>query len=354
MSNDPSNTKTPAIEPPLATARTWLDRDGAVALATVIDTWGSSPVPVGGQMVIARDGTFAGSVSGGCVEGEVIVAAEDALASGESETLTFGVTDEAAWRVGLPCGGRISVRVERLKGEDDTNFLEAVATSLSQRQGLVVETRLDDGQRTLYRHDDTNLPAEISRRFRSARSGIVSGSGDNQSETEGGSFLQAIVPPARIIIVGATHIGQMLSELANTTGYPVHVIDPRTAFATPERFPTADVIAEWPQDALPKLGLDPFSAVAIVAHVEHIDDEALKFALRSPARYIGALGSKRNHMRRIERLKAAGLTEEEIGRIANPIGIDIGAETPVEIALSILAEIVRTVRGTKAGRKATG
>ncbi|MEZ5843232.1 MAG: XdhC/CoxI family protein [Hyphomicrobiaceae bacterium] len=350
MSESVKTSHGPEIETPLAAARTWLARDGAVALATVIDTWGSSPVPVGGQMAIASDGTFAGSVSGGCVEGEVIVAAEDVIASGKAETLTFGIADETAWRVGLPCGGRISVRVERLQGAGDTRFLDEAASAIAERRGLVVETDLAQGQRTLWKADDANLPDEISARFRSARSGLVKG-GTGQ---DAGRFVQALVPPARLVIVGATHIAQMLAELARTTGYPVHVVDPRSAFAAPERFPGAEVRAEWPQDALPAIGLDAFTAVAVVAHVEHIDDEALKLALKSPARYVGALGSKRNHTRRIERLAAAGLTETDFGRIANPIGIDIGAETPAEIALSILAEVVRAVRGTKAGRKAQG
>ncbi len=339
------------IASPLAAARTWLNRDGAVALATVIDTWGSSPVPVGGQMAIATDGTFAGSVSGGCVEGEVIVAAEDAIASGKAQTLTFGIADETAWRVGLPCGGRISVRVERLQGVEDGHFLDEASGALAERRGLVVETNLLDGQRTLYRADDADLPAEIAARFRSARSGLVKGAAEGEGS---GRFLQALVPPARLVIVGATHIGQMLSGLARTTGYPVYVVDPRSAFAAPERFPGAEVAAEWPQDALPRIGLDAFTAVAVVAHVEHIDDEALTLALRSPARYVGALGSKRNHMRRIERLQAAGMTDAEIARIANPIGLDIGAETPAEIALSILAEVVRAMRGTKSERKTAG
>lgn len=346
MSPRTTTSQTAQVETPLAAARNWLSRDGSVALATVIDTWGSSPVPVGGQMAISATGEFAGSVSGGCVEGEVIVAADDAITTGQPATLTFGVTDETAWQVGLPCGGRVSVRVERLAGASDAAFLEAAAAALDQRHGLIVATSLANGTRDLYRAEDAGLPPDIAQRFRSAKSGLIEG-------PDGPRFVQALVPPARLIIVGATHIGQMLAELARTAGYPSFVVDPRTAFAAPERFPTATLAAEWPQDALPRIGLDAYTAVAIVAHVEHIDDEALKLALRSPARYVGALGSKRNHDRRVERLKAAGLRDAEIARIANPIGLDIGAQTPAEIAVSILAEVIRAVRGTKAEKRGT-
>jgi xanthine dehydrogenase accessory factor len=155
------------------------------------------------------------------------------------------------------------------------------------------------------------------------------------------------VPPARIIVVGASHIGQVLAEIARLAGYEVQVVDPRTAFASPDRFPGITLHTDWPQDVLPKIGLDPYTAVVALAHVGHIDDEALKLALRSDCLYVGALGSSRNHAKRRERLLAAGLTEADLAKIRAPIGIDIGAQTPAEIAISIMAEIVRAVRGSK-------
>lgn len=325
-------------------AQTWLDRDSHVAVATVIGTWGSAPVPVGGQMVIARDGSFHGSVSGGCVEGEVIAEAEDVLESGKPQTLTFGVSDETAWGVGLPCGGEIKVYLERLEASGaDSDFVTQALQAHERRDGLVIATNLNTGERKLYNRGDATLPSTVEQRFRSGKSEIV-------ETSEGPVFYQAVLPPARTIVIGATHIAQLFAQIGQMAGYEVIVVDPRTAFANAERFPNVALHAEWPQDILPTLGLDPYTAVVVVAHVSHIDDEALKIALRSDCLYIGALGSKRNHEKRTERLKAAGFSADEIARIKCPIGLDIGAQSPAEIAISIMAEVVLAVRGPKHGK----
>jgi xanthine dehydrogenase accessory factor len=338
----PRNTNAATIDV-LGAARDWLSRDGQVAIATVIDTWGSAPVPVGGQMAIAADGNFQGSVSGGCIEGDVIIEGGEAIADGKPRTLTFGVADETAWRAGLPCGGQVRVLVERLgKDNGGDELLDRAIAARDSRRGLVVKTRLDDASHTLYERGDANLPEDIATRFRTAKSQLIEG-------PDGAVFLQALVPPARIIAIGATHIAQVLAQLAALSGYEIIVIDPRTAFADPARFGAADakLIAEWPQDVLPKLGLDPYTAVLTLAHVAHIDDEALKLAVRANCLYVSALGSSRNHAKREERLLAAGITEEEFARIKAPIGLDIGAQTPAEIAVSIMAEVILAVRGTK-------
>jgi xanthine dehydrogenase accessory factor len=325
----------------LKTAQAWLARDGRVALATVIDTWGSAPVPVGGQMAVGADGSFRGSVSGGCIEGEVIMEAEEILESGKPKTLEFGVADETAWRAGLPCGGQVQVFVERLDLKSGGGeLLDRAVTAGETRSGLVVRTHLADGRKELFERTDPNLPAEIAERFRTAKSKL-------ETLPDGNVFLHALVPPARIIVIGATHIAQVLTEIARLSGYDVIVIDPRSAFASTDRFPNVRLIADWPQDALPALGLDPYSAVVAVTHVGHIDDEALKLAVRSDCLYVGALGSSRNHAKRIERLKAAGITDSEIARIRAPIGLDIGAQSPAEVAVSIMAEIILAVRGRK-------
>ena len=334
---------TPANIDVLGAAREWLARDGRVAIATVIDTWGSAPVPVGGQMAIAADGNFQGSVSGGCIEGEVIVESGEAIEDGKPRTLTFGVADETAWRAGLPCGGKVSVLVERLSKDDGgTELLDRAVSARDGRRGLIIKTNLADASRTLYERGDANLPEDIANRFKTAKSQLIEG-------PDGATFVHALVPPARIVAIGATHIAQVLAQIAALAGYEVIVIDPRTAFADPARFGAegAKLIAEWPQDALPKLGLDPYTAVLTLAHVEHIDDEELKLALRADCLYVAALGSSRNHARRRERLLAAGLTEEQLSRIKAPIGLDIGAQTPAEIAVSIMAEVILAVRGTK-------
>jgi xanthine dehydrogenase accessory factor len=159
--------------------------------------------------------------------------------------------------------------------------------------------------------------------------------------------VHALLPPPRIVVVGATHMAQVLADLVRHMGYDLVVVDPRTGFAAPARFPGVRMVTEWPQEALPALGLDAYTAVAALSHVGHIDDEALKCAVRSECFYIGALGSRKNHAKRVERLAAAGLTAAEIERIRSPIGLDIGASSPPEIAASVLAEIIRHLRGAK-------
>ncbi len=325
----------------LSAARNWLARDGRVAIATVVDTWGSAPVPIGGQMAVAADGNFQGSVSGGCIEGEIIMEAEDILASGQPKRLTFGVADETAWRAGLPCGGKVQVFVERIDAKDGgADLLDRAVAAGETRRGLVVRTHLADGRKEVFERSDANLPQDIAERFRTAKSQL-------QETPDGDVFLHALVPPARILVIGATHIGQVLAQIARLASYEVLVIDPRTAFASADRFPDMKLLTEWPQDALPKVGLDLYTAVVALAHVGHIDDEALKLAVQSDCLYIGALGSSRNHAKRVERLKAAGITDGQIARIKAPIGLDIGAQTPAEVALSVMAEIVLAVRGVK-------
>jgi xanthine dehydrogenase accessory factor len=335
-------TPRPSLQPKthdvLAAAREWLDAQGQVAMATVVGTWGSAPVRVGGQMVVAPDGQFEGSVSGGCVEGEVIAETEDILASGKPKTITFGVADETAWQVGLPCGGQIKVFLERLDRSSGNELLDRAIDARTQRRGLLVKTQLNDGRREIYEGREARADATLRERFESGESKL-------EETPQGEVFLHTMVPPARILIIGATHIGQILSQLVKMAGHEVTVIDPRTAFAAEARFPGIRLDTDWPQDALPKIGLDPYTAVVALAHVGHIDDEALKLAMRSDCFYVGALGSQRNHAKRKERLKAAGFTGEEIARIHSPIGLNIGAHSPPEIAISIMAELVLSLRG---------
>ena len=340
--SDPTGIVAPEVHiDALRAARDWLQRDGKVALATVVDTWGSAPVPVGGQMAIAADGSFQGSVSGGCIEGEIITEAGEVLDDTAPRTMDFGVADETAWSVGLPCGGRVRVFVEKLDAhKGGLAVLDGAIKARDARDGLVMRTRLGDGQREIFKRGDTNVPAEIAARFRTGKSAL-------EQTPEGEVFLQAIVPPARILIIGATHIAQVATQIAKLAGYEVMIIDPRTAFASADRFPDVKLHAEWPQDIIPKIGLDPYTAVVVLAHVAHIDDEALKIAMRSDCLYIGALGSSRNHAKRTERLTEAGFTAAEIARIKCPIGIDIGAQTPAEIAISVMAEVIGAVRGPK-------
>ncbi|WP_409562125.1 XdhC family protein [Hyphomicrobium sp. MC8b] len=319
---------------PRAAARAWLEAGRPVAIATVIDTWGSAPVRAGGQMVIAGEDEFQGSVSGGCVEADVIAAGMDVIETGKPDTLSFGIADETAWRAGLACGGKIRVHVSKLDPKTDLDFLKKLDSAAAAREPVVVMTRLADGARQIYDGTSTTDPA-ISEAIRRAHSGV-----DKSGET----FLHALTPPPRIVIVGATHIGQHLATMATASGYDVKVIDPRTAFANATRFDPSQLIAGWPEDCFRKLTADPFSAVVTLTHVDHIDDEALSIALKSPCRYIGALGSRRTHAKRVDRLKAAGFTDDDIARIHAPVGLNIEAETPGEIATSILAQIISAFR----------
>jgi xanthine dehydrogenase accessory factor len=330
----------------LKSARSWLGEDGVVALATVIETWGSAPVPIGGQMAIAKDGRFQGSVSGGCIENDIIVEAEEVLGGdGKPKTLSFGVADETAWRAGLPCGGQIKVLIERF-GKDGEGLIDRSIAARETRRGLVIRTDVKTGLHQAFERGDDN-PPEVGDRFRSGESKLI-------ETPEGNVFLQALVPPARVIIVGATHLAQLLAEQVKLVGYELILVDPRTAYASDTRFADTRMITEWPQDALPAIGLDPYTAVVALAHVAHLDDEALKVALKNECLYVGALGSTRNHAKRTERLKEAGFTDADIARIKAPIGIDIGAQTPAEIAVSIMADIVRALRGTKGEKKSAG
>ena len=312
-------------------ARAWLDTFDRVALATVVATWGSSPVPVGGQLVVAPDERFEGSVSGGCVEAEVIFAAGEAIASGKPKLLEFGVSNETAWRSGLPCGGTIEIFVEALDADKDTAYLERVLKARRDRTPLVVAKNLADGAREILdtRKDDP---------LQSGESRIV----DTQA---GRVFLHVLQPVLHVIIVGATHVGQVLADLAMRVGWKVRIVDPREAFAQEDRFGAVERHTDWPKDALATMGLDSRTAVVALTHIGHIDDEALIAALRSDCFYVGALGSRRSHTKRVERLQAAGASESEIARIRAPVGLAIGAKGPEEIAVSILAEIIRDQRG---------
>ncbi len=326
-----------AARDPITAARRWLDEHGTVALATVVKTWGSSPVPVGGQLVVGPDQRFEGSVSGGCVEGAVIAEAAGVMTSGQPKVLEFGVEDEMAWRAGLPCGGRIEIFIERLSGTADAAFLDAVLAARAARSLLVVRTDLTSGERRLLA-DVSGFPAETATLLSGGES-VIEQCGEGPR-----SFLHALAPPVHLILVGAGHIGQVLSDLAQRVGFKVTVVDPRTAFSTAERFYSITINHSWPEVALPELGLDTRTAVVTLAHSADLDHETLMTALRSQCFYIGALGSRRTHEKRVQRLKAAQITESEIARIDAPVGVPIGAKGPTEIAVSILAALIKARR----------
>ena len=308
----------------LDTINAWRARGDAVALATVVKVTGSAPRPAGAKMAVSARGEIAGSVSGGCVEGAVIESALEVIESGRPQLVHFGIADETAWSVGLMCGGQIDVFVERL----DTQFDEIAQLARARRrfavQTLVSGDRI--GARTIIPDLDPGSPPQPA----------------------GSAFLDIIEPPARLYIIGGTHISIALTTIARTLGYYVTVIDPRQVFATPERFAHADkLVVAHPQRALTPDMIDTSTCFAILTHDPKVDDPALKIALNSPARYIGALGSRKTHAARLERLRQAGFTQAQLDRIHAPIGLDIGARAPEEIAVAIAAEMVKVKAGAK-------
>jgi xanthine dehydrogenase accessory factor len=262
----------------------WRDRgDEHAALATVVATRFSAPRPVGSKLAVSVQGELAGSVSGGCVEGEVATVAREVLTSGETRALTYGITDEQAGTVGLPCGGEIDVTIERISLGELEQFAEDA--------------------------------------------------------------------PHRLVVFGAVDIAESLCRAANELGWHTVVADPRAKFATRDRIASADeLLVEWPEEALGRVEPDARTAVVVLTHEERFDIPALVGSLRSDAFYVGAIGSRRTQENRRARLVEEGLTEDEIERISGPTGLDLGAETPAETAVSILAEIIAVRAGRSGGR----
>ena len=325
-----------------------IESDQPIATATVVKTWGSAPRKAGAKLALTTNGRFCGSVSGGCVEGAVIEVGQTVLASGKPQLLNYGVADETAWEVGLACGGSIEVFVEML----DTAVYQFTHELITQEKAGVTVTIIRGPEEM------------VGRKLSIARSGEQIGSlgadldvaaaqivkTANQSQKvqlapEVEAFVDVYRPAPTLVIVGGVHIAIALAKMARTIGYHTIVVDPRRAFGSDERFPHADhLLTLWPQKAFAQIDLTPDMAVALLTHDPKIDDPALKILLDSPVFYIGALGSRKTQAKRVGRLQAMGFSAAKIGRIQAPIGLDIGAYNPEEIALSILAEIVRTRR----------
>lgn len=331
----------------LGPAVDWIGSGQPVAIATVTRTWGSAPRPTGSQMAVRGDGAFAGSVSGGCVEGAVISEAQAALKDGKTRNLSFGVSNEEAWSVGLACGGTIEIHVAPATA---SGLREALAqTDRARRENRPVVLASDlrgDKTRVLFPDEggDDLLSIAAQDAARRDQSGLVEHDGANW-------FLTVFNPPLDLVIVGAVHIAQPLVAMATLAGYLVRVIDPRTHFASQERFPGATLSHEWPDEALAQSPLTARCALVALTHDPKLDDPALSAALRSPAFYVGALGSRKTHAKRLERLAANGFSQAELARIHAPIGLAIGARSPAEIAVSIMAEITATLRQKPRGEK---
>ncbi|MDH3265105.1 MAG: XdhC family protein, partial [Paracoccaceae bacterium] len=292
------------------TALAWHREGRRAALATVVETWGSAPRRVGSQLAVSGAGEIQGSVSGGCVEGAVVAEALDALEDGKARLLTFGVSDDEAFAVGLACGGTIRVLVEPVGPALPEAVLAGLVEARAERRAMAYLVTPGKGPGRLAGPEEPGLAA----RFRADRSGM-----------EGEEFVAVHNPPLRMIVVGAVHIAQPLLVMARLAGYDPLLIDPREAFGSEARFPGETISHDWPDDALAKHGLDARTAVVTLTHDPKIDDPAIRAALASPVFYLGCLGSTRTHAKRVARLEEAGFTEEQIGRIHAPVGLDIGA-----------------------------
>ena len=317
----------PDIDDIPAIALGWHRSGQGSALATVVQTWGSAPRRVGAMLAISGRGDMAGSVSGGCVEGAVISEASEAIADGKPRMLEFGVSDDDAFAVGLACGGTIRVLVQPVGTALPENILTELVAARAARQPVALITPPGGIPRL-----EATGHAE---RFRMDRSGFME---------DGETFVAIHNPPLRLIVVGAVHIAQALVPMARIAGYDPLIIDPRTAFATDARFPGEVLLDEWPDEGVRALGLDGRTALVLLTHDPKLDDAALTEALRSDVFYIGALGSKRTHAKRLERMRAAGFMESDLARIHGPVGLDIGAAGPSEIAISILAQMIQVLR----------
>jgi len=328
----------PHADPLIEKARAWTEDGQGVVLVTVTETWGSSPCPAGSRMVINDKAGFEGSVSGGCIESSVISESLEIFKDGGHQLLEYGVSDEMSYQAGLACGGTIHVLAEKLD-----------APLLAELSGEIPYVRvidLDSAAWAVLRAGVVTGALALPEAVREAAQAAL---GDEQvrSVDEDGRryFIHPHTPPWRLFIVGAVRIAQALIPMAAEAGFAVTVIDPRAAFLTDERFPNIDVIREWPDKALAALAPDGHSAIITLIHNAEHDDRALGAAIRSDAFYVGALGSTRTHAKRTERLQEAGYGKDEIARIHAPIGLDLGARAPGEIAVAIIAQIIAAKHG---------
>jgi xanthine dehydrogenase accessory factor len=315
----------------------WRARGDRIAVARVVATRRSAPRPVGSKLIVSETGELAGSVSGGCVESEVVEAAREVLAGGEPRLLTFGISDDLALSVGLPCGGEIDVWVD----EPDPQLLAELAEIARAERRAVFFVDLDDGTQRLVLDGDDDVADEL---IRSGHSKVVELHGRRL-------FADVFGPPPRLFVYGAVDTADALCAAAKGIGWRTIVADARGRFATHERLPHADeILVAWPEEALAQVAPDHTTAILVLTHDDKFDLPLLTGALATEAYYVGALGSRRNQERRRERLLEAGVDEAELERISGPAGLDIGAHTPAETAVSMLAEIMAVRAGRDGGR----
>ncbi len=329
----------------------WRESNQEIAVATVVETWGSAPRPVGSKMITTMAGGIAGSVSAGCVEGAVIQEAQSVINSGKPRLIEFGVADETAWEVGLACGGKIKVFIE--PGWALDGIYHTMKDNLISGKTFATVTTLEGGMDTtnkkmLIQSDgkivgELSLPEEAEFITEKALEFLENEKSGMLAFPDGTKvFVESYPLPSKLIIIGAVHLSDPLITIANATGFETILIDPREAFANRERFPHVNkLIRHWPQDAMSNLTIDRSAYIVVLTHDPKLDDPALQLSLKSNARYVGALGSRRTNQKRLQRLRKAGLTEEQLSLLHAPIGLELGGRSQSEIAISIMAEIIQ-------------
>ncbi|MFI6961503.1 XdhC family protein [Streptomyces sp. NPDC050255] len=344
----------------------WAGQGRDFAVATVVAVGGSAPRQPGAALAVDRDGTAIGSVSGGCVEGAVYELCQQALDDGMTVRERFGYSDETAFAVGLTCGGVIDILVTPVRADDPARPVFAAALAAASRGEAAAVARITDGPaellgRPLLVHPDGShegglgghpaldrtAVAETRAMLDAGRTGTLTiGADGSQCGQPLTLLVESSVPPPRMIVFGAIDFASALVRAGKFLGYHVTVCDARPVFATKARFPDADeLVVDWPHRYLATTGVDARTVLCVLTHDAKFDVPLLEAALKLPVAYVGAMGSRRTHLERNDRLREVGVTERELARLHSPIGLDLGARTPEETALSIAAEIVAERRG---------
>jgi xanthine dehydrogenase accessory factor len=334
----------PMIDEALAALRAWRAEGVPVALATVTGIVGSAPRELGAKLAVAADGRIAGSVSGGCVEGDVVEAALQVLADGRPRLRHYGISDEMALQVGLMCGGEIDVFVEAVDGRAG----EILSALVEEAERQVPVARLVALERGTVAAITADAVVGSAAGAESAREALAAG--ESRSGASGG-FVDVILPPPRLWVIGAGHIAEHLVAFSERAGFAPFVVDPRRLFAGQPRFSRVEVLPTWPDRAFAERGLRPSDSVVVLSHDPKIDEPALCAALSAEVAYVGAIGSRRAQADRADRLARAGIGPEQVARLHAPIGLDLGGRSPAEIALAIVAELISVRYGGSARRK---
>ncbi len=345
----------------------WLNNNHEIALATVVNTQGSSPREIGAVMAVNNDGKVIGSISGGCVEAALVEESLQVIKSGKPKLVSYGISDELGLSVGLTCGGTIEILIEKLTQSNIRLNQIIAALNNSEKTPVTICTVCGGenlGAKMIIAHNIPNIGTlgnkDIDRVVALDGEGFLEqglttiqhyGIKGEREQTDVSVFFQSFTTSPHLIIFGAVDFAQSLCHVGKILGYKVTICDARSRFATVERFPLADeVIVEWPHNYLQVTNIDDRSVIMVLTHDPKFDVPALMMAVKTNANYIGAMGSRKATKDRFQRLQEAGMTDTELVKISSPLGLDIGAKTPAETAISIMAEVIALKNGRKGGR----